>query len=156
MSAYSSRLVQSCSTAITWKDEAPSSLGMQNTRRTVIWLLAVGEILSAVMVIPSLRWTGLKPASLIFHLVLFAVVSAPFAILYAALRHGWSSISVGSIAVACICLHAWVIKGIYAPGFAPQEFGYVGLVLVPFYELAIAVPIGLSAAWLIKSISKAT
>jgi len=138
------------------RDEAANSLRMQNTRRTAIWLLPVGEILSAVMVIPSLRWTGLKPASLIFHLVLFAVVSAPFAILYAALRHGWSSISVGSIAVACICVHAWVIKGIYAPGFAPQEFGYVGLVLVPFYELVIGVPIGMGVGWLIKSISKAT
>jgi hypothetical protein len=101
-----------------------------------------GIVLSGLMLLPSLRLSDATPASWIIHLILFVFVAAPFIALAGSLRLGVSARRVIVLSIPYLACHA-ILDGMYLLGDPhPQEFGYLGLFLLPFYESIVALPVG--------------
>jgi hypothetical protein len=101
-----------------------------------------GIVLSGLMLVPSLRLSDQTPASWMTHLILLLFVAAPFIALAASLRLGLSARRVIVLSIPYLACHA-ILDGTYLLGNPqPQEFGYLGLFLLPFYESIVALPAG--------------
>jgi len=82
---------------------------------------------------------------------LFAALCFPFLILYLFARNGPAILSV-TFGTVLAFFHGYLIYTTYR--FKPQEFGYLGLVLVPFLELLIAAPVSFLIVFLVKRVRR--
>jgi hypothetical protein len=107
--------------------------------RRCIW---AGFILSGLMLVPSLRMSDATPASWMMHLILFLFVVAPFIFLGGLLRLTLTAHRTILLSIPYLACHA-ILTGTYLFGDPnPQEFGYLGLFLLPLYESIVALPVG--------------
>lgn len=73
-----------------------------------------------------------------FNVVLFTALFSPFLMIYLFGRRGTQILPVVS-GLVFSSFHAYLIYRSWR--FKPQEFGYLGLVFVPFLEIAVGVPL---------------
>jgi hypothetical protein len=123
------------------------------THRQVLVVLAIGLLLSLIIMVPPLRLAGasdsfLTPFSIILHLLLFIALPSPFVVIYLMFRNSSSRSTPIALGVAFSLCHLWLIYATYA--FPPQEFGYLGLIFAPFLEAVVAIPAALLVIFLIK------
>jgi len=125
--------------------------------RAPLIVLVIGLVLSVVMVAPSVRYSALyyTPGHLAGHVVLnvvmLAAVSSPFFLIYLFTRNRAAILSVTFGAVFSV-LHAYPIYTTYR--FRPQEFGYVGLIFIPFLEAVIGVPSSLLIVFVVRRMQR--
>ena len=128
----------------------PAGIGVERSTdmsgglaRAARYCIGTGLVLSGLILVPLLRDSDRTLSSFAGNAVLFGFVAAPF-LLFAAL-HLLARISrqIVTFGIPYLVCHAILIGTdlIYHP--RPQEFGYLGLFLLPFYESIVAVPIGL-------------
>lgn len=135
----------------------PAKLVRSMRSREAFCVLAIGCVLSVVMVIPSVlysaRFGGGNPMfHVIFNLILLVAVASPFLTLYFFTRKRGREIATMTFGVVFSLCHAWMIFTSYA--FKPQEFGYLGLVFAPFLEAFIGVPIALVLVLVVKRLNR--
>ena len=118
-------------------------------------VLLIGLALSIMVTAPSVSYsaryssTGNLVFHVVFNVILFAALCFPFLILYLLARNGPAILSV-TFGTVLACFHGYLIYTTYR--FRPQEFGYLGLVVVPFFELLIAVPVSFLIVFLIRRV----
>ena len=125
--------------------------------REAVYVLAIGCVLSLALVIPSVlysaRYGGGNPSfHIIFNLILLAAVVSPFVGVYFFTRKGGRALAALTLGAVFSLCHAWMIYVSYA--FKPQEFGYLGLVLAPFLEVGIGVPVSLVIVFIVKRVRR--
>ena len=121
------------------EDPVTSSINALPWARRCGW---AGFILSGLMLVPSLRLSDATPASWMTHLILFLFVAAPFIVLTGLLRVGLSARRVIALNIPYLVCHAILLGPLLFGDQHPQEFGYLGIFVLPFYESIVALPIG--------------
>ena len=122
----------------------PSHAQDPQTRAAYI-VLVIGLFLSLVLTAPSISYSVRYYSGsdhLIWHAAfnatLLAAVSLPFLFIYFFARHRPAIVAV-TLGAVFSCFHGYLIYTTYR--FKPQEFGYLGLILIPFFEILIAAPL---------------
>jgi hypothetical protein len=113
----------------------------RKSSRPIISILIVGFLLSATMIVPSIRSLPLSEFSIVYHSVMLAALTSPFAIICLLFRNNPSPTAPIIFATAFSLTHAYLIFVSYA--YPPQEFGYSGLILAPPVEAIVAIPAAL-------------
>ena len=130
---------------------------MTSSPRALPWAKGcvwAGIVLSGLMLVPSLRLSDATPASWMTHLILFMFVAAPFIVLAGLLRRGLSARGVIMFSIPYLVCHA-ILDGTYLLGDPhPQEFGYLGIFVLPFYESILALPIGGALALITQAFAR--
>lgn len=125
--------------------------------REPVYVLAIGSVLSLVLVIPSALYSGRFGGGsplfhVIFNLILLAALASPFVGVYFFTRKGGRAVEAVTLGTVFGLCHGWLIYVNYA--FKPQEFGYVGLVFAPFLEVFVGIPIAFLVVVLAKRWSR--
>jgi hypothetical protein len=110
--------------------------------------VAIGLLLSAIMIVPSVRSIPISLFSVLYHLTMLIALVAPFLIIYWVFRNDSSNTYPMAFGSLFSLTHAYLIYVTYAN--PPQEFGYVGLIFAPVLEAAVAVPAALLIIFTIK------
>ncbi len=124
-------------------------------KRTARIVLLIGLALSIMLTAPSVSYSARYSSTdnLVFHIVfnviLFAALSFPFLLIYLFARNGPAILSV-TFGTVLACIHGYLIYTTYR--FKPQEFGYLGLVLVPFLEVLIAAPVSFMIIFFVRRV----
>jgi hypothetical protein len=115
---------------------------------SIFAIVAIGLLLSAIMIGPSVHSIPITLFSILYHLTMFVALVVPFLTIYFVFRNSTSNISPLVFGVMFSLTHAYLIYVTYAN--PPQEFGYVGLIFAPFLEAVVAVPIALLIIFIIR------
>lgn len=110
--------------------------------------VAIGLLLSAVMIVPSVRSIPISLFSILYHLTMLVALVAPFLVIYFVFRNNSSNIYPIAFGALFSLTHAYLIYVTYAN--PPQEFGYGGLIFAPVLEAVVAVPVALLIIFTIK------
>jgi hypothetical protein len=113
--------------------------------------VAIGLLLSAIMIVPSVRSIPISLFSVLYHLTMLIALVAPFLIIYWVFRNDSSNTYPMAFGSLFSLTHAYLIYVTYAN--PPQEFGYVGLIFAPVLEAAVAVPAALLVVFTVKRLS---
>ena len=84
------------------------------------------------------------PGSVVMHVILYLFVVAPFLFLGALLRFTHAARRILLLSIPYLACHAILAGSMVIDNPRPQEFGYLGLFLVPFYESIVALPAGVA------------
>jgi hypothetical protein len=98
----------------------------------------VGLVLSALMIIPSIRSLPWSFFSVGYHLIMLGAVSSPFLILWTFRDQMSESISLRFVYLYGMC-HLYLVYVSFAN--RPHEFGYVGLIFAPIFESVVVWPV---------------
>jgi Na+-driven multidrug efflux pump len=114
-------------------------------------ILIIGCVLSAVAAVPSICYSaryhsGHAAFHVVFNAVLLAALCSPFVLIYFAGRNAHRASNPVTFGAVFSLLHAYVIYATYT--VRPQEFGFSGLIFVPFLEALIGIPISLLIVFL--------
>ncbi len=85
---------------------------------------------------------GFTLSSFLINLFLLLAVSIPFLILNYIFRKGYAYHRVIFLSIPFLLGHGFLAYLYLNPKFPPQEFGFIGLLLLPIYESIVAVPVG--------------
>ena len=97
-----------------------------------------------LILVPSLRTTDATTGSVVMHVILYLFVVAPFLFLGALLRFTHAARRILLLSIPYLACHAILAGSMVIDNPRPQEFGYLGLFLVPFYESIVALPAGVA------------
>jgi hypothetical protein len=123
-----------------------------NRNGAALIFIAIGLLLSAIMIVPSVRSIPVSSFSIKYHLTMFVALVAPFIVIYLVFRNNSSNVSPIAFGTPFSLTHAYLIYVTYA--YPPQEFGYVGLIFAPVLEAVVAVPLALLIIFAIKPRAK--
>lgn len=118
-------------------------------------VLLIGLALSCVLIAPSVSYSARYSSTdnlafhIVFNVILLAALCSPFLLIYLFARNGPVILPVTFGAVVA-CFHGYLIFTTYTS--KPQEFGYLGLVFVPFLEVLIAAPVSFLIVFLVKKV----
>jgi hypothetical protein len=118
---------------------------------SLVSVLIIGLLLSAIMIVPSIRIVPFGLFSIIFHILLLGALSLPFLIIYFFFRSDFSHVVPITLGATFSLCHAYLIYVSYAR--APQEFGYVGLLFAPLLEAVVAIPVAIIVILVIKRVN---
>lgn len=110
-----------------------------------------GFILSGLILLPSIRWT---PDPGMMHPILYLFIVSPFVALGVQLRLTHAARRVLLLSIPYLACHA-ILTGTYLfTDPHPQEFGHLGLVLLPFYKSIVAPPVSGVLVLLTETLAK--
>jgi hypothetical protein len=119
-----------------------------NRNGAALIFVAIGLLLSAIIIVPSVRSIPISSFSIKYHLTMFVALVVPFLVIFLVYRNNSSNTSPIAFGALFSLTHAYLIFVTYA--YPPQEFGYVGLIFAPVLEAVVAVPLGLLVIFVIK------
>lgn len=114
--------------------------------------VAIGLLLSAIMIVPSVRSIPVSLFSVLYHLTMLIALVVPFLVIYWVFRNSSASTPPIAFGILFSLTHAYLIYVTYA--YPPQEFGYVGLIFAPVLEAVVAVPVALLVIFTVKRLPR--
>jgi hypothetical protein len=119
-----------------------------NRKSSASIFVAIGLLLSAIIIVPSVHSIPVTLFSILYHLTMLIALVAPFLFTYWVFRNNSSNTSPIAFGTLFSLTHSYLIYVTYA--YPPQEFGYVGLILAPIFEAVVAVPVALLVIFTIR------